>query len=422
MEKIKIMLVFFISMYSFSVGAQALRKPLKVGDHVPNIIVNHVLNYPVPQLKLNDLKGKLVILDFWSVHCSACIAEMPVMQAYQQQFKDKLQVLLVTGDTKSEIETLIKNSAFFAKVNLPVIYDDKILSELFPATAYGLNVWIDENGIVQYRTNSTSFTSTDIADFLNGGKPSLTSRNDTTKFNHNVPVWLEGNGRQLEHIKYYSYITDALPDDAGGEGRIITDSVTNKLIGVKFINTSVLSLFKYAYDEWGAKTFDTITYNIKDSSKYFPPEAGDTYKWQLQNAVSYELHIPATKSAELFSIMRQDLERYFNLKGEIDTIQKLTYTLSIATQAYNRKTYAGGKTRLTSDSKLIPFKNFLDSLKKLLGVDVIADTNNSFPVNVSLAQISGKKELLNFLQQEGYSLTPQLSSVKLLRITETPDN
>lgn len=55
--------------------------PLTIGDKVPDIVLNHVINYKAGDIKLSDFKGKLVILDFWSSWCGACIALFPHMDS-----------------------------------------------------------------------------------------------------------------------------------------------------------------------------------------------------------------------------------------------------------------------------------------------------------------------------------------------------
>ena len=57
-------------------GAQSQPvKALKIGDTVPDITITSVYNYPASTIHLSDLKGKLVILDFWATWCSYKIWE-----------------------------------------------------------------------------------------------------------------------------------------------------------------------------------------------------------------------------------------------------------------------------------------------------------------------------------------------------------
>jgi peroxiredoxin len=40
-------------------------------------------------MKLSDLKGKVVYIDFWSRSCAPCVAEMPKARKIREHFKDK---------------------------------------------------------------------------------------------------------------------------------------------------------------------------------------------------------------------------------------------------------------------------------------------------------------------------------------------
>ncbi|HEX3358134.1 MAG TPA: redoxin domain-containing protein, partial [Tepidisphaeraceae bacterium] len=60
-------------------------------------------------VKLADLKGKYVLLDFWGYWCGPCVAEMPVLMKLDEKFKDKgLAVIGVHVDSDGEVDTVAK--------------------------------------------------------------------------------------------------------------------------------------------------------------------------------------------------------------------------------------------------------------------------------------------------------------------------
>jgi hypothetical protein len=54
-----------------------LSAQINIGQKCPDVTVGHVINYRDTSLNLRDFRDKWIILDFWGIHCSACVGEMP---------------------------------------------------------------------------------------------------------------------------------------------------------------------------------------------------------------------------------------------------------------------------------------------------------------------------------------------------------
>ena len=409
-----LLLIYSILMYGLCYAQEAV-KPLNVGDKVPEILIEHLLNYSSNKLRLADLRGKLLILDFWGVHCSSCIKEMPEMQSYQQEFKDQIQVLLVTTDSKKDIQLLQKNSQYFSKIKLPIVYEDTQLVKLFPYNAYGLHVWIDKDGIVRYKTDSRSYTANDISNFIDGSKISLTERGDTTQFNKDVPIWMEGNGRQLKHLQYYSCIAGNLSNYAGAYANLLFDSATDQITGARFINYTVINILLEAYREWGKVSFDSIQLKLTDSTKYFPPAEGDRYKWFLTNTSSYELRLPPYKAKDLFSIMRQDIERYYHLTGSVRVVDSSVLILSMADTSKFYKNHSGACEKC----RTILFQKLLDTLSHILKIRVVKNSTFNFPNEINMPNLTSIEDVNLYLEGSGFKLVKKTKPITVLSITDS---
>jgi len=99
-------------------------------------------------LNLADLKGKVVLIDFWATWCVPCVQEMPSLKKLQEKYKEKgLEILAVSIDEDSR-----KVSPFVAEnaLNFLVAHSPE-LGKQFKATSIPLSLFIDKHGNIRYR-------------------------------------------------------------------------------------------------------------------------------------------------------------------------------------------------------------------------------------------------------------------------------
>ena len=72
------------------------------------------------QIRLQEFKGKVVLLNFWATWCSPCLAEIPELVKWQRKYsKSGLQIIGLTypPQTKREIQKFARK----LKINYPII-------------------------------------------------------------------------------------------------------------------------------------------------------------------------------------------------------------------------------------------------------------------------------------------------------------
>lgn len=115
-------------------------------------------------LSLQELEGKVVVLDFWATWCAPCLASMPVMKKIAQQHPDVVFLYIATQEKEAGVHERIR--AFMEKhaLSFRVLIDRQEAGTpgLFPvAAAYKLQgiparVIIDRKGMQRFLSSGYS--------------------------------------------------------------------------------------------------------------------------------------------------------------------------------------------------------------------------------------------------------------------------
>ena len=83
-------------------AAPATARTPQVGEVAPPV---DLVTFDRERVSLADLKGQVVVLNFWATWCGPCKAEMPLLDAAAEQKKDKgLRIFAVaTEDSVPQI-------------------------------------------------------------------------------------------------------------------------------------------------------------------------------------------------------------------------------------------------------------------------------------------------------------------------------
>ncbi len=130
-------------------------------------------------LKKEDLKGKFVLLDFWTYCCINCMHILPELKKLEQQYPNNLVVIGVHSakfETEKESDN-IRDAILRYEIEHPVLNDSK--HELW--NTYGINSWpsivlIDPEGMV-VGFNSGEFKAALVDGELQKGLPFYRAQN-----------------------------------------------------------------------------------------------------------------------------------------------------------------------------------------------------------------------------------------------------
>jgi len=99
---------------------------------------------------LSSLRGKVVVLNFWTLWCRYCKLELYDLEKFYNQYKDRgLEMLMVNtgkGDRKEKIEEFIKERGYSFKVLLD---RERCVSEDYRISVIPRTLIVGKDGIIR---------------------------------------------------------------------------------------------------------------------------------------------------------------------------------------------------------------------------------------------------------------------------------
>ncbi len=124
----------------------------------------HQGNVGQPVVKLSDLKGKVVVLNFWASWCIPCAQEAPELQATYEKYKDRDVVFLGVDWTDIEGDALNYLKRFgISYANGPDLGTK--IGPRYHITGVPETYVIDRNGHVQF-TRISPVTMAELSDVI----------------------------------------------------------------------------------------------------------------------------------------------------------------------------------------------------------------------------------------------------------------
>ena len=143
-------------------GCYSGTRPAHIDSTAPDFTVQDADR----KISLSDLRGKIVVLNFWATWCQPCVEEMPSLVQMQQRMGAKgVTVLAVSVDVdESAYQRFLKNH----KIELLTVRDpDQKSNNLYGTSKFPESYIIDRSGVVRRKFfGAVDWTQPEIVDFL----------------------------------------------------------------------------------------------------------------------------------------------------------------------------------------------------------------------------------------------------------------
>jgi thiol-disulfide isomerase/thioredoxin len=92
-----------------------------------------------------SIKGKVVLLEFWTTWCGYCRAEAPFVEKISHEYTEKDFIVLAVnvGESRKTVKKYLDQNPRTCRI---VLTEDTNLAAMYAATAYPINVVIDREG------------------------------------------------------------------------------------------------------------------------------------------------------------------------------------------------------------------------------------------------------------------------------------
>jgi cytochrome c biogenesis protein CcmG/thiol:disulfide interchange protein DsbE len=137
--------ILILALAALFTASTVQARPPRVGETAPDFTLTMIDRSKV---SLSELRGQVIVLNFWATWCGPCLTELPVLDTYYKlQQRHGLRVFAIENRDHNSVP-LSKLKSFLAKLTIPSAR--RIQGPYRPLEGIPTNYVIDRNGIVRY--------------------------------------------------------------------------------------------------------------------------------------------------------------------------------------------------------------------------------------------------------------------------------
>ena len=99
------------------------------------------------RLSLEQLKGKVIVLNFWHTSCIPCVAEMPLLNKLSEKYADaEVLFIAATPNSKDELKRFLEKKEF----NYKQVSGIDTITVISPFPGWPIHIVLNKKGIVEF--------------------------------------------------------------------------------------------------------------------------------------------------------------------------------------------------------------------------------------------------------------------------------
>jgi thiol-disulfide isomerase/thioredoxin len=403
---------------------------LKIGDKIPTgIEFRSVLRYNADKLRLDDFKGKFLILEFWAPTCTGSIASLPVMDKINQKYGEQIQVVPLTIFSEDRLAETLEGYKSLNALDLPMVADASKLRAYFPHSTIPHLVILDPDGVVVAITGMEDLTEENLDSLLQTGVSSFRLKEDHRIFLDPYEKLISQSFHvPNKNIWFQSALTGYLPAVSGSLIQRYED-----FSHIRIVNMALYSHYQLAYSErslvdyFGTNRIEAVGFGPEE---IFTKRTGADYReWMEEgnHVFGYELIAPPAMNP--YELMREDLKRFFpGITATVAPRMKKVYAIvQQPGQSYSREvseTESYETTTLGVRMTRYPLQGFVYHLNvyffQTSQIPIVNRTGIDYPIDLELnAQLTSIESLRQALRQNGLDLIEREEQIPVLVLTKT---
>jgi thiol-disulfide isomerase/thioredoxin len=312
MKKLLIVAFVILTNSIFAQTFMAQTNPPMLGKVCPDFTMSVIgANGVEKPLALSELRGKVVILEFWATYCAPCIPYIKHFEKLQAQFGDAIKVIEISEENRDKVDAFILKRGY-KNVTFAMDWGRK-LNDMFYHHFIPHTVVIDQDGVVLAFTSPDEIDQEIIGKLINREPVTFTMKHEyqeasytsstNTLQNYDQPIIVNKPKNQIYKIEFSNY----------KEG-FATEFVKESSSEYKFVNCPLSLIYQILYDQKTSR----VVMDVNDLNKY---------SFENHNSYCLELSVPDFIGKSVQDVAIQQLEGLFPLKSKMEMRNKKVFAL-----------------------------------------------------------------------------------------------